>query len=75
MGDLGRAMLRKYWLTLIGIVLLVVSLFLPHGTTRTALIVVAFVLVVVQTVLNYRRGQLGPAIPGDRTPDDRTPGD
>ena len=61
MGALGYAMLRKYWLTLIGIVLLVITLFLPHGATRVWLIVVAFLLVVVQTVLNALHAQRGGA--------------
>jgi hypothetical protein len=63
MGALGYAMLRKYGLTLIGIVLLVVTLFLPHGSTRTWLTVLAFLLVVAQTVLNAvgaRRGRTTP---------------
>ena len=59
MGALGYAMLRKYWLTLIGIVLLVVTLFLPHGATRNWLILLAFLLVVVQTVLNAVHAQRG----------------
>ena len=46
------AMLRKYWLTLIGIAVLVVTLFLPHGATRDWLLLVAFLLVMAQTVLN-----------------------
>ena len=61
MGALGYAMLRKYWLTLIGIVLLVVTLFLPHGATRNWLILLAFLLVVVQTVLNAVHAQRGGA--------------
>ena len=59
MGALGYAMLRKYWLTLIGIALLVVTLFLPHGATRNWLILLAFLLVVAQTVLNFLSAQRG----------------
>jgi len=69
MGPVLFAMLRKYWLTLIGIALLVVSLFLPHGATRYWLILVAFVLVVVQTVLNAVRAQRGGTTPGTTPPD------
>jgi hypothetical protein len=64
MGALGYAMLRKYWLTLIGIALLVVTLFLPHGATRNWLILLAFLLVVAQTVLNYVSAQRGRSTPG-----------
>jgi len=63
MGALGYAMLRKYWLTLIGIVLLVVTLFLPHGAIRNWLILVAFLLVMAQTVLNYVSAQRGRPTP------------
>jgi hypothetical protein len=69
MGPVLYAMLQKYWLTLIGIVLLVVTLFLPHGATRNWLILVAFLLVVVQTVLNALRGQRGGTTPGATPPD------
>ena len=63
MGALGYAMLRKYWLTLIGIALLVVTLFLPHGATRNWLILLAFLLVVAQTVLNFLSAQRGRTTP------------
>ena len=48
MGPVLYAMLRKYWLTLIGIAVLVVTLFLPHGATRDWLLLVAFLLVMAR---------------------------
>ena len=59
MGALASAMFRRRWLTLAGIVLLVVTLFLPHGSTRYWLMAAAFLLVVAQTVLNADRGPAG----------------
>ena len=59
MGAVVFAMLRKRWLILVGIALLVVTLFLPHGNTRNWLLAVALLLVLVQTVLNYVSAQRG----------------
>jgi hypothetical protein len=63
MGPVLYAMLRKYWLTLVGIALVVVTLFLPHGSTRYWLLLVAFLLVMAQTVLNYLSSQRGGTSP------------
>ena len=69
MGPVFYAMLQKYWLTLIGIALLVVTLFLPHDATRNWLILVAFLLVVAQTVLNGIRARRGGTASGSTPPD------
>ena len=63
MGPVLYAMLRKYWLTLVGIALVVVTLFLPHGSTRYWLLLVAFLLVMAQTVMNYLSSQRGGTSP------------
>ena len=40
-----------------------VTLFLPHGATRNWLILLAFLLVVAQTVLNFLSAQRGRTTP------------
>jgi uncharacterized membrane protein SirB2 len=63
MGAVASAMFRRRWLTLAGIALLVVTLFLPHGSTRYWLMAAAFFLVVAQTVLNAIGAQRGRTTP------------
>ncbi len=63
MGALAWAMVRRRGLTVAGIVLLVVTLFLPHGATRYWLLAAAVLLVVAQTVVNAVGAQRGRTTP------------
>ncbi len=63
MGAVVITMLRRRWLILVGIVLLVVTLFLPHGDTRDWLLVAALLLVLAQTALNAIAAQRGRPTP------------
>lgn len=69
MGPVLHAMLLKYWLTLIGIGILVVTLFMPRGADRNWLLLLAFLLVMTQTGLNALRAQRRRSAPDEPHPD------